>query len=80
MKIYDFHGRKNLCGDRIREVRLKQRLSQTDLCQKLQLEGVMLERDTISRMENGDRFVADFEAVTIAKVLDVPVEWLLGKN
>lgn len=80
MKIYDFHGRKNLCGDRIREARQRQRLSQTDLCQKLQLEGVMLERDTISRMENGDRFVADFEAVTISKVLDVPVDWLLGIN
>ena len=80
MKIFDFHGRKNLCGDRIREARQRGRLSQSDLCQKLHLEGVMLERDTISRMENGDRFVADFEAVTIAKVLDVPVEWLLGKN
>lgn len=80
MKIYDYHGRKNLCGDRIREARQKQRLSQTDLCQKLQLEGVMLERDTISRMENGDRFVADFEAVTIAQALSVPVEWLLGKE
>jgi len=80
MKIFDFHGKKNLCGDRIREARQRGRLSQSDLCQKLHLEGVMLERDTISRMENGDRFVADFEAVTIAKVLDVPVEWLLGKN
>ena len=80
MKIFDFHGRKNLCGDRIREARQRGRLSQSDLCQKLQLEGVMLERDTISRIENGDRFVADFEAVTIAEVLGVPVEWLLGKN
>lgn len=80
MKIFDFHGRKNICGDRIREARQKQRLSQTDLCRKLQLAGVTLERDTISRMENGDRFVADFEAVTIADVLEVPVEWLLGRE
>lgn len=80
MKIFDFHGRKNICGDRIREARLKHRLSQTDLCRKLQLAGVTLERDTISRMENGDRFVADFEVVTIADVLEVPVEWLLGKK
>lgn len=79
MKIYDFHGRKNLCGDRIREARQKQRLSQTDLSTKLQLAGVTLERDTISRMENGDRFVADFEVVTLADVLEVPVTWLLGK-
>jgi hypothetical protein len=29
-------------------------------------------------MENGVRFVADYEVVTLAEVLDVPVEWLLG--
>lgn len=38
----------------------------------LQLAGVMVERDTISRMENGGRFVADLRAVTIADVLEVP--------
>lgn len=80
MKIFDYHGKKNICGDRIREARQKRKLSQTELCQMLQLAGVMVERDTISRMENGGRFVADFEAVTIADVLDVPVVWLLGKE
>lgn len=80
MKIYDYHGKKNLCGDRIREARQKKRLSQSDLCQLLQLAGVTVERDTISRMESGNRFVADFEAVTIADVLEVSVLWLLGKE
>lgn len=40
----------------------------------------MVERDTISRMESGSRFVADFEAVVIAEVLEVPVLWLLGRE
>lgn len=31
MKIYDYNGKKNICGERIREARLKQRLSQSDL-------------------------------------------------
>ncbi len=26
MKIYDYNGKKNICGERIREARLKQRL------------------------------------------------------
>ena len=47
---------------------------------QLQLRGVMVERDTISRMESGSRFVADFEAVVIAEVLEVPVLWLLGRE
>lgn len=80
MKFYEFHGKRNICGDRIREARQKKRLSQSDLSKQLQLSGVMVERDTISRMESGDRFVADFETVIIADVLEVPVLWLLGKE
>ena len=77
MKAYDFHGKRNICGDRIREARL---LSQSDLCRRLQLAGVIVERDVISRIENGGRFVADFEVVVIADVLEVSVDWLLGKE
>ena len=56
------------------------RLSQSDLCRRLQLAGVIVERDVISRIENGGRFVADFEVVVIADVLEVSVDWLLGKE
>ena len=91
MKKFLYHGKKNICGDRIRMARLGKRLSQTDLdCissaasdvykRQLQLEGVPMERDVISRMEMGDRLVTDYEVVTIAEVLDVPVLWLLGKE
>lgn len=80
MKKFLFHGKKNICGDRIRMARLEKRLSQTDLARLLQLEGVPMERDVISWMEMGDRLVTDYEVVTIAEVLDVPVLWLLGKE
>ena len=52
----------------------------SDLCRRLQLAGVIVERDVISRIENGGRFVADFEVVVIADVLEVSVDWLLGKE
>lgn len=80
MKKFLFHGKKNICGDRIRMARLEKRLSQTDLARLFQLQGVPAERDIISRMEMGDRLVTDYEVVTIAEVLDVPVLWLLGKE
>lgn len=80
MKMYDFRGRRNICGDRIREARQRARLSQSDLCRALQLAGVTVERDVISRIENGSRFVADFEVVAAAEILDVSVDWLLGKS
>lgn len=37
MKIYDYKGRKNISGNRIREARLKKRLSQADLAARLQI-------------------------------------------
>lgn len=61
MKIYDYNGKKNICGDRLREARVIQRLRQEDLAAKIQTEGVNMERDSISRIEIGTRFVSDFE-------------------
>ena len=77
MKIYDYHGKKNVCGDRLREARVIQRLRQEDLAAKIQIEGVIMERDSISRIEIGTRFVSDFELMIFAKVLGVSVNWLL---
>lgn len=78
MKIYDFNGKKNLSGQRVREARQKKHLSQTALAAKLQVEGIVIERDSISRIEIGTRFVPDYELLVLAKVLGVSVEWLLG--
>ena len=77
MKIYDYNGKKNLCGKKIREARLKERLSQSDLAAKLQVEGILLERDSISRIEIGTRFITDYEIFVISKVLGVSIYWLM---
>ena len=60
MRIYDFEGKKNISGERIREARLKLRLSQSDLAARVQVEGVTMERDSISRIEIGTRFIPDY--------------------
>ncbi|WP_294497825.1 helix-turn-helix transcriptional regulator [uncultured Gemmiger sp.] len=78
MKIYDFNGKKNISGDRIREARQKKRLSQSELAAQMQVEGVVIERDSISRIEIGTRFVPDYELPVLARILDVSVDWLLG--
>ena len=78
MKIYDYNGKKNICGDRIHEARCRHRLRQSDLAARLQLAGIIMERDSISRIEIGTRFVADYELREIAKILGVTTNWLLG--
>lgn len=78
MKIYDYNGKKNICGDRIHEARCKLRLTQSDLAAQLQVNGIIIERDSISRIEIGTRFVADYELREFSKILKVSVSWLLG--
>ena len=78
MKIYDFDGKKNISGDRIHQVRTAMRLSQADLAARMQLNGVTIEREAISKIETGDRFVADYELMVFSKVLDVSMDWLTG--
>ncbi len=78
MKIYDFEGRKNICGERVHEARCRLKLTQSALAAKLQIEGITIERDSISRIEIGTRFVADYEIRELSKILGVSANWLLG--
>ena len=80
MKIYTYKGKKNLCGSKIRIARAQRKITQSDLAARLQVEGITLERDSISRIEIGTRFVTDYELKILAKVLRVTVEWLLDEK
>lgn len=42
MKIYAFNGKSNLCGEEIRSLREKKRLSQEQLAARMQVEGVQI--------------------------------------
>lgn len=80
MKIYDFNGKKNISGDRIHQARTTLRLSQAELAARMQVKGAILEREAISKIETGDRFVTDYELKTFAQVLGVSVNWLLEEE
>ena len=76
MKIYDYKGRKNLCGNRVKAARARLNITQTDLAARLQVAGITMERDSVSRIEIGTRFVTDYELAVLAKILGVSMEWL----
>ncbi|HCI68781.1 MAG TPA: XRE family transcriptional regulator, partial [Oscillibacter sp.] len=48
------------------------------LAAKMQVYGVGLGREAISRIETGDRFVTDYELAIFARVLGVSLVWLTG--
>ena len=78
MKIYQFKGKCNSSGERVRIAREKAGLTQNDLAARLQIEGVQLNQKAISRIETGERVVADFELIYLAKALKVTPSWLLS--
>lgn len=79
MKIYDYNGAKNVSGDRIHQVRTSKRISQEELAARMQVNGVLIEREAISKIETGVRFVTDYELMVFAKVLGVTMDWLTGE-
>lgn len=54
----------------------KPQVSQEDLAGKLARVGVQITQASISKMETRQRYVMDYEAAAIAKVLKVTVAWL----
>lgn len=77
MKVIDMNGRRNISGERVRQLRTEKRLSQSALAAKVQTQGVILEQDVISRIESGERMVQDYELWAMAEVLGVTTGELL---
>lgn len=70
----------NICGQHIRSIREKRGLTQEQLAAKLQIEGLGVNQNSVSRIETGKRIIADFELKAIAKVLDVDLYELLREE
>lgn len=77
MKIYNFNGKKNICGTRIKQARKAKKMTQTDLAAQMQTNGIFMDQISLSRIENGTRFISDFELKCISELLDCSIKWLL---
>jgi transcriptional regulator with XRE-family HTH domain len=78
VKKFQYEGKSNISGDRVRELRLRARLSQAALAAKMQTEGVIVEQDVISRIESGSRIVTDYELLALTKIFQVSSDWIIG--
>ena len=70
---------KNLIGGNLKKLRIKSKLSQQDLSNKLELLGVYVCRGSVSRIEDYSRTVTDIELFAIAEVLGVDPKELYNK-
>ena len=80
MKIYWSGNSKNIIGPRVRALRLQRGWTQKALAQQMQLRGFDVTDLTILRIENGTRFVPDYEVQGLAKVFGVSYSDLLDET
>ena len=69
---------KNRIGKRVKELRIAKKLSQKALAEQLQLAGYEFNDLTVLRIEQGIRFVPDYEVVALAEYFQVSCDYLLG--
>ena len=67
--------KKNLFSVRLKELRLKKRLTQTELGEK-----VGVKQSTFTNWENGKREPSFENLVKLADLLEVSVDWLFGRK
>ena len=65
---------QNMVGDKVRRLRLEQKMSQQMLSDRLETLAIYICRGSISRIEDKQRTVTDIELYGLAKVLGVSIE------
>lgn len=70
-------GEKNLVGPRLKALREREHLSQRDLAHQLQLIGMDMDKNVITRIETNKRYVTDLELRAIARIFHVTYEYLI---
>lgn len=70
-------GEKNLISKQLIALRKRDKLSQRDLANLLQLSGIDIDKNVITRIETQKRFVTDLEIKAFAKIFNVSYEYLI---
>ena len=73
-------GDRNLIGARVTKARQDLDMKQVELLTKLQLAGIDMSAPALSLLEGQKRPVSDIELNALADILNVSVDWLLGRE
>ena len=74
MKVKTLNGNLNIIGKNLRKFRKQQKISQPEICRKLDLIGVTMYICDIYEIEYGKKTVKDFEALGFCKVLNITLD------
>ncbi|MBQ8526757.1 MAG: helix-turn-helix transcriptional regulator [Clostridia bacterium] len=68
---------KNLIGERLKQLRNQKNMSQRDLARELQLIGIDMDKNVITRIETNKRYVTDFELQALKQIFNVSYDYLI---
>ena len=66
-----YNNKSNVVGKLLLECRKSLGLSKEDVCRRVELHGVNINRVQLFRIENGIGIIKDFELIALCKVLQV---------
>ena len=75
MKIKKHNEYRNISGIKLKELRIENKMSQKQVAEKLQLEGIDLTEKEISKIEHNNRLIHDFELFAFAKIFNVSADY-----
>jgi len=73
-------GNRNMVGARVTEARNRLGMKQIELLSKLQTNGIDISTPALSLLEGQKRPVSDLELNALANILDVSIDWLMGRE
>lgn len=68
----------NVTGRKIKELRIKNKLSLSGLSTKLALIGIDISKPSLHKLETGNRILKDYELFCLSIIFNVPVEEFLS--
>lgn len=73
-------GNRNLVGQKVEQTRRLRGLKQKELLSQLQIRGIEMNSSGLSKLEGQTRCVTDIELLALADILEVSVDYLLGRT
>lgn len=73
-------GDRNLVGAKVETARKQKGMKQKELLAQLQVIGVDMNASGLSKLEGQIRYVTDVELVALADILEVSIDYLLGRE
>ncbi len=76
-KIIKYNDKLNVIGDKIRNYREKEKLSLSQMSDKLMLMGIDIPKSSLQNIEKGKRVVKEYEFYALCKFFNVTMEEML---